>query len=625
MRENRDLGLDEPAGQTPDTRLAPVWQWESLFPGGPEGSSFRQQRSALIKALTELRILFDELRIGRPAMNHSTEHGRSDQGRTFDRVLDRTCDVLLAERVLSLYLAGACWEHTDDAVASARYLQFQGDVSVLPDLMRRLEKWAALLESVGELTSSDRAESHRRWLDRCRRAQAHCRAPEPEHDGVVDASYAGRVAWQREYEDLVGALTVVVDGASLTAQEAEDRLLMSTDLGARSALQKAIDDAWVGIQAPAADCLNAVKDDELRTTREQRWRSPLHRSLLEQDIDVDTFAGMQQAAELARAALHDFALIKARSVGQQRLHYRDLLRPLKGETPLTWTEAITFVVNGFEPYHRGLSTHTLDAINAGWVHAAPTRSKRTTALCLPLQGGESRLMFTFDGSMGSILSFGHELGHSYHYLIQSRCSDLQRLSSLFMQELPAVLCENLLASNAARSGSSRAAGSDGHHHLAVLHSWLLKAFQRIVGGHARYVFEQSVLFRREAGPLSVNDFQELMRAAQRTSYGDCVEEGSLPRQAWVSHPHLYTSTLHSWPYTFAALMALALSDSAGKPDIAPSDLDDLLTSTGTVPHAQLARRLHVDLRDTSFWMRGVEVLRARVALFDELVGGRSEA
>jgi oligoendopeptidase F len=588
---------------------APVWEWESLFPGGAEGSAFSAQERDLIARVAQLGTVFDSA-----GLDDDHTPARADD--LFDGVLTSTCEVLAVERVLSLYLAAQCWERTDDPVASARYARFQTRTAGLAPLVDRLERWAAQLVLTGRLRTSPVVTGHDRWLKRCVREQEH-RMDRFEHDADAARAATGRPAWERLYEDLAGTVTVALDGTSMTMNQAQQEL-NGTVASKRQQAQAAIETAWSALSVPATACVNAIKGDELRLIHKAGWDDALARSLFEQDIERPAFIAMQRAGEEARSVLHDFARVKATRLGLRQLGWSDLAAPLPDEDPLSWAEALDLITRAFTLYHPALAAHATSVTERGWVHAAPTSGKRPTALCLPLADGASRLMVTFDGSLDSVLSLAHELGHSYHYRLLAPCTDLQRRSPLTMLEVPSMVCEGLLISRPDASkptrvaaGAERSARSEVH----LLNAALIGSFQVMVGAHARFLFEQDVLESRARGPLTSVALTEMMREAQHTAYLDSLDPRTVSPTMWISHPHLYSSTLHSWPYSFALLLTLSLSATDGRLGVDPVDLDAALARTGTHSPAQVARTLGADLGDESFWHRGVDVLRARVDQF----------
>lgn len=76
---------------------------------------------------------------------------------------------------------------------------------------------------------------------------------------------------------------------------------------------------------------------------------------------------------------------------------------------------------------------------------------------------------------------------------------------------------------------------------------------------------------------------------------------------------LHGSVFYNWPYTFGLLFGVGLyAKFVADPERFRGAYDDLLSSTGLAPAAELGERFDLDVRDVSFWTAGLDVIRGRI-------------
>ena len=120
--------------------------------------------------------------------------------------------------------------------------------------------------------------------------------------------------------------------------------------------------------------------------------------------------------------------------------------------------------------------------------------------------------------------------------------------------------------------------------------------------------------------LSIAELNALMLDAQRQTYGDGLEEGTLHAYMWAAKPHYYSSTFYNFPYLFGLLFGLGLyARYQSDPEGFKAVYDDLLSSTGLGDAADLAGRFGIDIRSVDFWRSSLDVVRKDIERFEALV------
>ena len=92
---------------------------------------------------------------------------------------------------------------------------------------------------------------------------------------------------------------------------------------------------------------------------------------------------------------------------------------------------------------------------------------------------------------------------------------------------------------------------------------------------------------------------------------------------WAAKSHYYSPSrsFYNFPYMFGLLFGLGLyARYTADPEGFKAGYDELLASTGLADAATLAARFDIDIRTPAFWRASLDIIRADIAQFEQLVG-----
>src|SRR5690606_28765879 len=103
------------------------------------------------------------------------------------------------------------------------------------------------------------------------------------------------------------------------------------------------------------------------------------------------------------------------------------------------------ILQQFQKFGPELADFTRTALENGWVEAADRPGKAAVAFCagFPLSD-ESRIFLTFDGSMTTVLTLAHELGHAFHNHALKTVAPLNRRYSMSTAETASSFAEMIV-------------------------------------------------------------------------------------------------------------------------------------------------------------------------------------
>src|SRR5690606_15428821 len=157
---------------------------------------------------------------------------------------------------------------------------------------------------------------------------------------------------------------------------------------------------------------------EVNTMMELRgYKSALEKTLDQSRMSEQTLNAMIEAMKDYRPHFARYMKAKAKYLGHEGgLPWYDMFAPV-GQLNKTYSyeEAQKLVVNAFGSYSAKLANFAQTAFDKNWIDVFPKKGKRGGAFCSNQpQLGQSRIMLNFTGSLDSVSTMAHELGHGYH-------------------------------------------------------------------------------------------------------------------------------------------------------------------------------------------------------------------
>jgi pepF/M3 family oligoendopeptidase len=539
-----------------------------------------------------------------------------------DEVLAATNDVLDRFARLEAFAYGHVSTDSGDEAAQALLSRLATHEAAIAVLRTRFDAWLGTLDLDALVGASAAAAGHAWPLRKAALRSAH-QMTEPEESLAAELGITGSTAWGRLYEDVTAGVTATVehpDGRSETLPIFAVRgLATSLDAGVREAAFRAELAAWQANAVPIAAALNAIKGETLALGARRGWDDPLDPVLEASAVERAAFEAMQSAVDASLRDFRRYLAAKAGLLGKERIAFWDLFAPVGDARTHSWPDATATVDRAFAGYGDDLVGLARLALGEAWVDAGPRSGKVGGGFCMHVGDGDSRILMNFDGSIDSVHTLAHELGHAYHNRTLRHRTPLQRSTPMALAETASIFCETILTDRALEA-------AEGGERLALLEADLQGACQVVVDIRSRFLFESRLFERRRASTVPVRELSELMRDAQVEAYGDGLDARELHPLMWAAKPHYYGSTFYNWPYTFGLLFGLGLyarwlDDAAGF----RSAYDEMLSSTGIETASQLANRFGIDIADEAFWNASLDVLRARIDDFCTAAGSTAAA
>jgi oligoendopeptidase F len=524
---------------------------------------------------------------------------------------------------LRAYIQSFIATDSHDPFAMKKMSEFQMVGVRVQNLENQFQAWvgkvAPVLEEAIQANSS--AKAHAFWL-RETAAQSKYMMSAPEETLAAELSLSGASAWGKLQGTITSQLTVDFELDGKTQKMPMPALInlhSHPDESVRRRAYEAEMAAWKTVEESLVACLNGVKGTVNRLNHARGRVDALHQAIDMARIDRPTLEAMLGAMEASFPIFRKYFKAKAKRFGKEKLAWWDFFAP-SGKTgkKYSFDEARDFIIANFGTFSAELAAFAKRAFDQRWIDAEPREGKRGGAFCMRVPVvRESRVLCNFDGTLDQVSTVAHELGHAFHNdcAYQAGKTEIQKDTPMTMAETASIMCETI-AMEAILSQTT-----DPQEQLAIIETQLISDTQVIVDIFSRYLFEKEVFERRENSELSAAEVGEVMERAQKTVYGDGLDENYLHKYMWTWKPHYYYAGLsfYNFPYAFGLLFGTglyAIYKQRGADFV--NDYKNLLACTGEASATDLAARFGIDIHSRKFWEDSLGVIARRIDRYCEL-------
>ena len=584
----------------------PFWQLDSIYPG-LDSQQFKQ---SIVEAEEKQDILFE--RLDKSANNSNLED--------FEALLTLVNAGFALLDNINAYLSTqiAVDAFNEQATAIRSSLSKLSAKATLNSVL--FTKLVSEIDLESFIEKSNLVKAHAFGLRKGLVFAEHLLSPEAEEIVSKLSGVAGE-AWGRLYNELIAktSLRATVEDEAKDYNLARLKQLQSNE--DRSTRKKAFEAEIKLLEKNSysfAACLNGIKGQVNSLAIERNWNSALDETAFSNNISRKALAAMQQACQESFVDFRRYFAAKAKLLGQDKLAWYDLFAPLAKENKkYSWQEAQEFVLTNFSSFSPELADFAKKAFADNWLDAPPRQGKSSGAFCVGFPvTRESRIMLNYSGTLDSLFTLAHELGHGYHNYQKYKhgLSILQQQTPMALAETASIFSETIVINALLKD-------ADESQKLLVLEQDLVGAAQLIIDIHSRFLFEDEVFRRRLERELSVDELNDIMLKAQDETYAEALSQKH--PYMWAQKGHYYSSgrSYYNFPYTFGYLFSLGLyAHYQNKPKTFVEKYNNLLAKTGMDDAADLAKNFGIDIEDIGFWRQSLEIPKARIAEYVSLAG-----
>jgi len=515
------------------------------------------------------------------------------------------------ERIESLITKAGYFAHLD-------YVTNMADPARAALVARLTEKGAALntqllffgleIADLGEeaaeaLLASPDLQRWDHWVRDLRKYRPYLLS-EAEEKILTEKTVSGVSAWDRLYEELLGALKVEIDGAEVVFEEAMSRLYSPHRDERRNAAESVTRALEPGLRTRTF-IFNTILVDKSIDDRLRAYPTWLSSRNLRNETTDEAVQALIDATTSRYDVVQRYYRLKAKMLRLDRVAYYDRFAPISEDTTkVSWDEAREIVVGAYSEFAERSGDIVEQFFRDRWIDAPVRENKRNGAFCATtIPDAHPYVLMNFTGDRRSILTLAHELGHGLHGALSMPLGLYNADTPLTTAETASVFGEALTF--------KRLLGQeeDPNRRLNLLAGRIEDGIATVFRQISMNRFEDAAhTERREKGELSIERFQELWLDTQTRMFADAVDlDGYGTWWSYISH---FTGVPgYVYAYAYGYLFALSIfrkyeleGDSMVEPYF------ELLSLGGSRTPEELARVVGLDLSDPGIWASGIDAM-----------------
>ena len=463
-------------------------------------------------------------------------------------------------------------------------------------------EWARLDdERAQELVRSEKLASYRHYLEVKRQTKEYVLS-EDEEKILSEKEVTGRGAWNRFFDETMGAARFDLDGEELTQQEILSKLYEADrDLRRQAALS--FTEGLKEHERELTFVFNTILADKASDDRLRGYPHWLASRNLANEVKDETVEALIEAVTSRYDLVARFYRLKKELLDLDTLYDYDRYAPVEeADTQYAWKEARDMVLDAYDDFHPEMGKIAEFFFRQEWIDAPVKPGKRGGAFSHGAVPSEHPfILLNYTGKARDVQTLAHELGHGVHQYMARKQGVLQSSTPLTTAEMASVFGEMLVFQRLLSMEE------DSSNRLAMLISKIDDSLATVFRQVAMNRFEDRIhRARREEGELSADEFSRFWVETQEDMFRGSVELGDHYRHWWSYIPHFLHTPGYVYAYAFGELLVLALYSKyqqSGR-DFADSYLR-LLEAGGSEWPFALVSKLGIDLTDEDFWHEGL--------------------
>src|SRR6056297_812360 len=452
------------------------------------------------------------------------------------------------------------------------------------------------------------------YLETSRRYKPHTLSEEAEQ--VMSAkSVTSRSAWNRYFDETLGAARFDLDGESLTEQQVLSKL-HSPDRDLRKRAHQSLTSTFQDHSRTLTFVFNTILSDKQTNDKLRGYDSWISSRNLANEIDQSTVDSLINSVTGKYDLVQRYYRLKKELLGYDKLYDYDRYAPLAStRKQVSWEEARENVLEAYGDFHPDMKKIAGEFFSKRWIDAAIKPGKRGGAYSASTVTSVHPYVFmNYDGQLRDVQTLAHELGHGVHQYLSRKQGELQSSTPLTTAETASVFGEMLVFNRLMDSLD------DPKEQLALLTSKIDDTIATVFRQISMNRFENRIhTARREEGELTTEEFSRHWVETQNDLYGDSVTITDEYKLWWCYIPHFLHTPGYVYAYAFGELLVLALYDAYKNQNNGFSDrYIELLEAGGSDWPHNIVGKMDIDIRDAGFWNRGLDLFESMIDQAEEL-------
>lgn len=289
----------------------------------------------------------------------------------------------------------------------------------------------------------------------------------------------------------------------------------------------------------------------------RHYGSSREMSMANDNIPTSVYDNLIATVHSHMDLMYRYLRLRKRILKLDELHYYDVYEPLvqKITKEYSYEEAQQMVLNAVAPLGKEYVQRVQQAYEDHWIDVFPNKGKGGGAFSSGTYTSNPFIMTNFTGTLDSVSTLAHEMGHSQHTWLTNHTQPAQYADySLFVAEVASTVNENLLIEQLLQEEK------DPQNRLALLNQYL-EGFKGTVYRQTMFAeFEKEAHAMAERGEsLDPKSLNALYKKMIELYFGEDLVWDDEVQYEWARIPHFYY-IFYVYVYATGYSSATALSE-----------------------------------------------------------------
>lgn len=295
-------------------------------------------------------------------------------------------------------------------------------------------------------------------------------------------------------------------------------------------------------------------------TSARKYGSSREMYMASENIPPEVYDNLVTTVRKYMPEMYRYVRLRKKLLGVDELHYYDLYAPLAGKVQKSYTyqQAQQMVKDAVRPLGDRYGRIVAEAFRSRWIDVYPNLGKQSGAYSTGTYDSNPFIMTNFTGTLDSVSTIAHEMGHSMHTWFSNHGQPPQDAEyTIFVAEVASTVNENLLIEMLLRENENTL---DKAERLSLLNQYL-EGFKGTVYRQTMFAeFEREAHAMAERGEaVSAASLNSLYRKLVTDYFGpDLVMDDEVELE-WARIPHFY-SPFYVYKYATSYSAAVAISE-----------------------------------------------------------------
>lgn len=334
------------------------------------------------------------------------------------------------------------------------------------------------------------------------------------------------------------------------------RLIRSNNRRVRSDAFKTLHETFGKFKNTYASLLSNNVANDNRLARLRSYEDALHASLYGNDIPVEIYHNLIDTVKKNVEPLSKFWALKKKILKVDELHIYDTYAPCVAKMTKKYTEeeAKETILAALSPLGKDYIDNLKRAFDEKWIDYPSNEGKRNGAYCTAAYNVHPYVLVNFDGTLTSVSTLAHELGHAMHYYYAIANRTYQDYNySIFTAEVASQVNQILLSRYLINNSSDV-------EEKKYLIDDLIQDFKSTIYRQTMFAdFELAIHEEENRGTVLTNEMLcNLYYDINKKYYGKNIVVDEEIAYEWERIPHFYTSFyVYQYATSYAASIKIA--------------------------------------------------------------------